>query len=79
MPQPLSRDEQWDRLRHWLEESIASVRRENLERLPATFSGPRGEAAITAYETCLEAMTFLENWDKYGLEPVGDAQQGPTG
>ncbi len=67
MPEPLTRDEQWSRMRIWITENIAAIERGDLERLPATFTGERAEAAIDAYNTCLEAMKFLEAWDKYGL------------
>jgi hypothetical protein len=67
MPEPLTRDEQWDRLHKWLGENIAAIERGDLERLPGEFTGERGAAAVTAYQTCLEAMRFLEQWDKYGL------------
>ena len=68
MPDALSRDEQWDRLKVWLAENIAAIERGDLERLPSTFTGDRGDAAAIAYDTCLEAMKFLENWDKFGLD-----------
>ena len=74
MPQALSRDEQWDKLRHWLGENITAIQSGDLSRLPETFTGERGEAAVEAYQTCLEAMRFLEEWDKYGIggtEPHG--------
>ncbi len=66
-PAALSRDEQWEKLRKWLGENIEAIRRGDLERLPDSFTGERGEAAIEAYETCLEAMRFVEQWDTYGL------------
>ena len=67
MPEALTRDAQWDRLKKWLDESIAAIERGDLSRLPATFKGERGETAIEAYRTCQEAMRFLENWEKFGL------------
>jgi hypothetical protein len=67
MPEALSREEQWNRLKKWLTENIAALERGNLERLPASFTGERGAGASQAYETCLEAMRFLEEWEKYGL------------
>ena len=67
VPEALSREEQWARLHKWLGENIEAIRRGDLERLPDSFTGERGEAAIAAYETCLEAMRFLENWEKFGL------------
>ena len=67
MPQPLSRDEQWERLKKWIAESIAAVERGDLSRLPGTFTGERGEAAAEAYRTCQEAMLYLEEWEKFGL------------
>lgn len=67
MPKALTREEQWEKMRHWLTENIEAVRRGDLTRLPKTFTGERGEAAVEAYETCLEAMRFLEDWDKFGL------------
>ena len=67
MPDALTRDEQWDRLRKWLSENIKAIEHGDLERLPESFTGKRGQAAIEAYETCLEAMRFLEKWDKFGL------------
>ena len=67
MPEALSRDEQWERLKKWLSESIEAIERGDLSRLPASFTGERGEAAIEAYRTCQEAMRFLEGWEKFGL------------
>jgi hypothetical protein len=67
MPQPLTREEQWSRLKTWLAESIAAVERGDLERLPSSFTGERAEAAKDAYKSCQQAMTFLEQWDVYGL------------
>jgi len=70
MPNALTRDEQWDRLRKWLQENISALERGDLERLPESFTGERGEAASVAYETCLEAMKFLEKWEVFGLDPA---------
>ncbi|HEX5322843.1 MAG TPA: hypothetical protein VFW40_03595 [Capsulimonadaceae bacterium] len=67
MSKALTRDEQWERLKTWLSESIDAVERGDLARLPASFTGERGEAAIEAYRTCQEAMRFLEEWEKFGL------------
>ena len=67
MPQALTRDEQWEKLKIWLRESMAAIERGDLERLPQTFTGVRGEAAVEAYRTCQEAMHFLENWETFGL------------
>ncbi len=67
MPQPLTHEQQWEKLKIWLTESIAAVERGDLERLPQTFTGERGDAACEAYETCQKAMEFLEKWDVYGL------------
>ena len=67
MPKALTRDEQWDRLKTWLEESIAAVERNDLSRLPDSFTGERGLAAADAFRTCQEAMRFLEDWEKFGL------------
>ncbi|MEO7719962.1 MAG: hypothetical protein ABIY70_27465 [Capsulimonas sp.] len=64
---PLSRDEQWEKLARWLEESIAAVQRGDLTRLPADFTGERGEAAVEAYETVRQAMEILEKWETRGL------------
>ena len=66
MPEDLTRDEQWERLKKWLGESIEAVKRGDLRRLPDSFTGDRGEAAIEAYETCLVAMEFLEDWPRHG-------------
>ena len=68
----LSKEQQWEKLKIWIEESMAAIRRGSLERLPATFTGERAEAAIDAYETCLEAMRFLEDWERFGLPRKGD-------
>lgn len=51
----------------WLGENIEAIERGDLSRLPASFTGERGEAAIEAYRTTLEAMRFLEDWEKFGL------------
>ena len=67
MPEALARDEQWERLKKWLSENIEAIERGDLTRLPASFTGDRGEAAIEAYRTCQEAMRFLEDWEKFGL------------
>ena len=67
MPQALTKEEQWDKLKIWLEESIAAIERGDLERLPASFTGEKGQAAVETYQTCQEAMRFLENWEKFGL------------
>lgn len=67
MPDALTREEQWDRLKTWLHENIEAIERGDLERLPASFTGERGEAAIEAYQTCQQAMRFLENWEQFGL------------
>jgi hypothetical protein len=67
MSEALTRDEQWERLKKWLSESIEAIERGDLSRLPASFTGERGEAAIEAYRTCQEAMRFLEDWEKFGL------------
>lgn len=67
MPLPLSRDEQWAKLKDWLTESIAALDRGDHERLPETFTGERAEGAREAYESCKHAMMFLEKWDIYGL------------
>jgi hypothetical protein len=67
VPQPLTHEQQWEKLKIWLSESIAAVERGDLERLPQTFTGERAEAAIEAYETCQKAMAFLEKWEVYGL------------
>lgn len=67
MPEALTRDEQWERLRKWLAENIEAIGRGDLERLPGSFTGERGDAAVVAYETCLEAMRFLEDWDRFGI------------
>ena len=64
---PLTREEQWEKLGRWLEESIAAVQRGNLTRLPAGFTGERGEAAVEAYETVRQAMEILEKWETMGL------------
>ena len=69
MSEALTRDEQWERLRKWLGESITAVKAGNLKRLPATFTGERGRTAIEAYETCLEAMRFLEDWERFDPKP----------
>lgn len=71
MAQALTKEEQWDRMKTWLDESIKAVQRGDLERLPRSFTGERGEAAVDAYQTCLEAMRFLEDWEKYGLPRHG--------
>jgi hypothetical protein len=67
MPEALTRDEQWERLKKWLGENIEAIERGDLSRLPASFTGDHGEAAIEAYRTTLEAMRFLEDWEKFGL------------
>ena len=67
MPAALTREEQWDRLRKWLNENIEAIERGDLERLPQSFTGERGAAAIEAYRTFLTAMDFLEDWEKFGL------------
>ena len=72
MPSALTRDEQWEKLRMWLNENIAAIQHGDLERLPESFIGEKGEAAIEAYQTCLTAMTFLEDWEKYGLPRHGE-------
>ena len=68
MPKALSRDEQWEKLRRWMEENIAAIQAGDLSRLPESFTGERGAAAVQAYETCLEAMRFLEDWEKFGRD-----------
>jgi hypothetical protein len=67
MTQQLNRDEQWEKLRTWLEESIAAVKRGDLTRLSPSFIGERGEGAVEAYETVQQAMEILEKWDQMGL------------
>ncbi len=71
MPQALSKDEQWEKLQIWLTESIASIERGDLTRMPATFTGERGEAAVQAMQACQQAMHFLENWERFGLPRHG--------
>jgi len=73
MPSALTKEEQWEKLQIWLTESIAALERGDLERLPATFTGDRATAAIEAYQTCQEAMRFLENWEKFGLPRHGES------
>ncbi|BDI28230.1 hypothetical protein CCAX7_002810 [Capsulimonas corticalis] len=63
----LTRDEQWEKLDRWLTESIAAIQRGDLSRLPADFTGERGEAAVAAYETVRQAMEILEQWETMGL------------
>jgi len=67
MPEALTQEAQWEKLKLWLQESIAAIERGDLERLPDSFTGERGETAIEAYKTCQEAMRFLENWEQFGL------------
>ena len=67
MPKALTKEEQWDKLKIWLRESIAAIERGDLERLPASFTGEKGVHAIEAYQTCQEAMRFLEDWERFGL------------
>lgn len=67
MPNALSKDQQWERLKTWLGENIEAIERGDLERLPASFTGERGAAAVEAYQTCQQAMHFLENWEQFGL------------
>jgi hypothetical protein len=67
VPQPLTQEQQWEKLRIWLSESIAAVERGDLERLPQSFTGDKAETAIEAYQTCQQAMAFLEKWEVYGL------------
>ncbi len=67
MPQALTKDEQWEKLQIWLRESIAAIERGDLTRMPATFTGERGEAAVQAMQACQQAMHFLENWERFGL------------
>ena len=68
----LARDEQWEKLNHWLKETIESVRKGDLRRLPPEFTGERAEAAIAAYETVQQAMHILEHWDTMGLPRAGE-------
>jgi hypothetical protein len=63
----LSHEQQWEKLSHWLDETIESVKRGDLHRLPKDFTGVRGEAAIAAYETVKQAIHILENWETMGL------------
>lgn len=72
---PLTRDEQWEKLATWLEESIAAVKRGDLTRLPSDFTGERGDAAMAAYETVRQAMHILEHWDAFGLPRVKTDQE----
>ena len=67
MPEPFTKDEQWERMKKWLAESIAAVEKGDLERLPGTFGGENASVVIEAYQTCQEAMRFLESWDQFGL------------
>jgi hypothetical protein len=67
VPQPLTKEQQWEKLKIWLTESIGAVERGDLERLPNTFTGEQGLAACDAFRTCQQAMEFLEKWDVYGL------------
>ena len=67
MPEILTRDEQWAKLKTWLSESIAAIDLGDVDRLPESFVGERAEGAREAYETCKQAMKFLEAWDIYGL------------
>ncbi|HET6386839.1 MAG TPA: hypothetical protein VFJ58_25905 [Armatimonadota bacterium] len=76
MPDALTKDQQWERLKKWLNENIEALDRGSLERLPASFTGERGAAARDAYETCLEAMRFLEDWERYGLPREGPGGHG---
>ena len=39
MPNALTREEQWERLKTWLHENIEAIERGDLERLPASFTG----------------------------------------
>ena len=76
MPQALSKDEQWEKLQIWLTESIASIERGDLTRMPATFTGERGEAAVQAMQACQQAMHFLEDWERFGLPRHGEGEAG---
>jgi hypothetical protein len=67
VPQPLTLEQQWEKLKIWLTESIAAIERGDLERLPVSFTGDHAKTAIEAYQTCQQAMTFLEKWEVYGL------------
>lgn len=81
MPQALSKDEQWEKLQIWLTESIAAIERGDLTRMPATFTGERGEAAVYAMQACQQAMHFLENWERFGLprhEGKGHGEEDDT-
>ncbi len=74
MPHDLSKEEQWEKLQIWLRESIAAIERGDLERLPASWTGEKGQTAIEAYRTCQEAMRFLENWEQFGLPRSENAE-----